>query len=268
MSFNYLEIERAARLVAQELPLEVQGIELVEFPLPGAFADVNVALRLPGRNLLVFSLKAPWLGFFLLPAQLFRPSKRGWGAVFGRVPEWPLSGKTLRHIHAIDLERIVDLEFSDGTVLRFELFPARPNWIIEASTWKPKRSEARPSPGMRPEVTLREFHQLHELENIEPNWFRRAYEFYLRQRQQDYLKKLAQSGLTQVQGKLSRLIKIRGQMNESLAESAKADSVRQKAEALKALLHAYPKTFRGKEVEGIALDPKLSIADNAASYFK
>lgn len=272
MSFNYLEVARVAELIKADLPCEVQGVEVMEFPLPGAVPDLNVGIRLSSKKMIVLSLRNPFTSVFYAAPGLWRGSRQPWAKVFDGAQDWNsyLRGQELTSITVADKERIIELSFSNGATLTIELFPARPNWILRAGgeefQWRkslPPRPQS-PSPTLAPArpLVLREFEAARGRD-----WMERAYNHYLKARQDTLFTTQLQRAQTQMQARVSQLVKVRGQMNDALAESAKAESSREKGERLKALIYEHPKTFRGARIDGIELDPQLSLADNSAKYF-
>lgn len=310
MSFNYLEIAHAAEIISSELPTEVQGVELVEFPLPGPLPDLNIGLRLANKRMIVFSLRSPWTGLFYAPPGAFRASKQSWARAFAvsaqgagtrssAAQDWNpfLRGQILNKITTHDGDRVACLSFQSGAELRVELFPARPNWILQVGgqefRWRaelaPKKSEPddssrltdvgtdtanhKPLPANRmlsPSARARANRPLilREFENVSGNdWLDRAYRHYLKERQDALLKSQLTRAQTQLQNRLNQVIKVRGQMMGSLTESRRADEFKVKGEQLKGLIYAHPKTFRADRIENITLDPKLSLSENSLKYF-
>src|SRR4051812_26189204 len=129
MSFNYLEVARAVEIIAKELPLAVQAVEIVDFPLRTPFsaplADLNVALRLDRGRTLVFSLKQPWTGIFMSDSSQWRASGATWASAMGGAQDWNpyLKGVELASITSAPGERVPVLGFSNGAELQIELFP-------------------------------------------------------------------------------------------------------------------------------------------------
>lgn len=319
MSFNYLEIARAAEIISAELPTAVQGVELVEFPLPGPLPDLNIGLRLANKKMIVFALRSPWTGLFYAPPGAFRPSKQSWARAFDGAQDWNpfLRGQILNKVSTKDGDRVAVLDFHSGAQLKIELFPARPNWIVQIGgqefRWRPvlppKKEESEPGGGLRltetdagagtgadsanrqplaanrpadrpaarqmsPLARVRAARTnrplvLREFENVDgKDWADRAYRHYLKLRQDALLASQLSRAQTQLQTRISQLIKVRGQMMSALNESRRADEFKQKGEQLKGLIYAHPKTFRADRLENIALDPKLSLADNSLKYFE
>jgi len=276
MSFNYLEIARAAEIINKELPAEVLSVELVEFPVPGKLTDINLALRLSSKKLIVFSLRSPWTGIFSLPGSYFKPSRMPWMSVFGSASDWTpvVQGKQLLSVKPVMDERIVDLEFEDGIHAQFEMFPARPNWTLHVpgaetpTAWRTTSDKPGPVRPPRPVTATPQTLQLREFESAHGrDWMERAYSYYREQRLHSLLASGVNKGLSQLQARLQQLIKIRGQMESSRSEATKADEYYLKGERLKAIMYEHPKTFRGKRIENIELDPQLTLAENAARYF-
>jgi predicted ribosome quality control (RQC) complex YloA/Tae2 family protein len=268
MSFNNLEVAKAAEIINQELPAEVGSIELVDFTLPGRFLDLNVALRLANKRNLVLSLKSPWTAVFLTGNGAWRVAKMSWPGAFGKSVDWNgyLRGQILEKVSVATGERIFKLHFSNDIVLEVELFPARPNWTLHAGgethRWKPEATERKPIVGIRPELLLRQFAG-------DGEWMWRAYQHYLVVRQNALLAIQMQRAQAQLQGRLTQLIKVRGQLDVSKRESDKAEEIKAQGEQLKALLHEYPKNYRTKRLPNstIELDSKISLADNASRFF-
>ncbi|MBI3557431.1 MAG: hypothetical protein HY074_14295 [Deltaproteobacteria bacterium] len=242
MSFNYLEIARATQELAASLPDEVQAIELVRFPLGrGIVPDLNVGLRLKNsRKMVVFSLKQPWTGLYVVAPSNFSPfgakgTKPSWAGAFSGseqpAQEWDsyIRGQILERAQVAEGERIVKLSFANGTELRIELIPSRPNWVLVAGGAEIRwRSSLPPRPGgggLSSGVSLREFAG-------EGPWMQRAYEHYLELRRTALVQAQLQGALSELQARLTRLIKIRGQMEESLSESTQADGLQLQAEAV------------------------------------
>lgn len=283
MSFNYLEVERATQIIAQSLPDEVQSVEVVRFPLDNkaTVPDINVALRLKSsRKLIVFSLKQPWTGLFFTAPQLFmsggeKGGKLAWSTAFnsctGPAQDWNvyLQHQTLERIETVPGDRVVRLFFGNGAELRIELFPARPNWVLTAGgqefRWR-NSLPTRPGGGAAgmagSGLSVREFEAL-----AGGDWMARAYQHYLSLRQAALVSSSLQKVMAQLQARLGRLVRIRVQMLEQLRESAKAEQVRVQAESLKAILHELPPRHKAKEVQGIKLDSKHSVADNVTIMF-
>lgn len=296
MSFNYLEIARAAAVIAESLPDEVQAVELVRFPLEkGAVADISVGLRLKRlRKTLVFSLKQPWTGLFFMPSGAFPPAgtkggKTAWSTAFngceGAAADWNhyIQGKILERVSPLAGDRVVELFFSDGLTLRVELFPARPNWMLAVAgqefRWRTSLV-ARPGvarPGLARPGIARPVREgvpsglaVREFEGVGPSdadWMARAYHYYLGLRRQALLASQIQRAAGQLQTRLTKVIKIRGQMEHSLAESAKADELRAQAERLKACLYELPQGHKARELDGVTLDPRYSVAENVTRMF-
>lgn len=292
MSFNYLEIARATELIAKALPDEVQSVELVRFPLTGAGAgglpDVNVAIRLKhSRQLIVFSLKQPWTAvYFTAPGFWASAAPKGlkpvWAVAFngceGPAQDWNafLAGASLEQAKVVSDDRIVELAFGNGARLRVELFPSRPNWVLTAGgqefCWRSSAAalNLRPrgaafdkgSGASSPGFSVREFESFSG-----GNWMERAYRHYQALRQAALLQTQRQRAAAQLQSRLTRLIKIRGQMEDSLEESAKADQLKRDAETLKARLYELPRGQKTKAIDGIKLDPRHSVADNVTLMF-
>ena len=288
MSFNYLEVARVAELIKADLPSEVQGVEVMEFPLPGAVPDLNVGIRLASKRMIVLSLRNPFTSFFYAAPGLWRTSRQPWAKVFDGAQDWNpyLRGQELTDITVADQERIIEMSFSNGATLRVELFPARPNWVLRAGgeefLWRkpvppkaPKEEAALRLVPLRPQRTLvlREFEaargkELNAAKGPEHlQWMERAYNHYLKARQDTLFTTQLQRAQAQMQTRVSQMVKVRGQMKEALAESAKAESSREKGERLKGLIYEHPKTFRGARIEDIELDPQLTLAENSAKYF-
>jgi predicted ribosome quality control (RQC) complex YloA/Tae2 family protein len=99
------------------------------------------------------------------------------------------------------------------------------------------------------------------------DWLARAYEFYKAARQGVALKGLLARATAQLQARLTRLLKIRGQMESSLAESAKLEQIRAQAEELKAHLYELPQGHKARELNGIALDKRYTVAENVTRMF-
>lgn len=280
MSFNYLEVAQAARIIQDTLPAKVESVELLEFALPGSVSDINVGLRLENSRKIVFSLKPPWTALYFAEPGLWRlprsSSDRPWSSAFGSAPDWNtyLRGQSLESISVAPGDRVVELRFSNDAVLRVELFPARPNWILnvggEEFRWKKKHGDADMSfvPTPSPTAVLREFET-----GSGRDWMERAYQHYFELRQMALLAAQLQRGLAQLQSRLAQLVKIRRQMDEQLSESSKAERLRVSGETLKAMLHEYPRDYRASRLQGpegfgpIELDPKFSLADNVTRMF-
>lgn len=132
MSFNYLEVARAAEIISADLPATVQGVELVEFALPGPLPDLNIGLRLQGKRLLVFSLRNPWTGLLYTAPGAFKTSRQSWARAFDGAQDWNvcLRGHILESVTAVEGDRVVRLKFQSGHEVEVELFPSRPNWKL------------------------------------------------------------------------------------------------------------------------------------------
>jgi predicted ribosome quality control (RQC) complex YloA/Tae2 family protein len=232
MSFNYLEIAKAAAEAQAILPDEVVGVEIVEFPLPaaGMVADLNVALRLASRRTIAFSLKTPWTGLYVLSSGAWRTSKAPWATAFGEAQDWNafVKGARLLRLEALEGERVVRAELDNGTTLELELFPARPNWILKTAEKEYRWREASVRrPGGAPSApAIREFER-------PGTWMERVYHFYLEARRKAFLAARVQAAIARLQSRIGTLAKTRVEMNRQLAEAAGAEELRERAEALK-----------------------------------
>lgn len=286
MSFNFLEIAHVAQLIEPCLPDEVVGAELVRFPSRvGAssglgLADLNVAIKLKNsRRSIVFSLKQPWTGMFFLPTPFWTQAGNGrqkpvWSTAFngceGPAQDWNsyIQGQRLTSIEVAKGDRIVTLRFSNDAILKIELFPARPNWVLSAGgidfSWRTSLPLRAPGASV---AALREFAEPTEPTDLNKSWMQRVYEYYLKLRQAAVLQAERQRVLSHLQTRMTRLLKIRGQMEESLRESAKADSIKEHAEILKSRLHEFKPGQKAGRVDEIMLDPKYTIAENVSQLF-
>ena len=270
MSFNFREVAQAAQEIESQLvqkPAPLDAVELVEFPMAYPLADINVALRF-GRISVVFSLKQPWIGVFVLDSSRWRVSKQKWSTAFGSSVHWASAvvGQKLVQVQVPPGDRGMLLRFESGVTVKFDLFPNRPNWHLisssgEVSSWRASPTSALSSrPPFNPAGLTSRFASSDE-----------AYRYYLEQRRQFALENLKQKSLAALRARLVKLRRIEQDLNESWEESQKADQIRAWGELLKGVLHEDPRDYRSSSLkvweQTIPLDESLSLPENLLHFF-
>lgn len=307
MSFNYLEVEKAVVEIQSRLGTHgavVQDLEWVDFPVVSKkleklrlFSDLNLSLQLKFENeaqgalqSLVFSLRSPWVGLYLLPRSQFVPGReqgdfeRVWKKNFGQAVSWRsfLVGATLLRVEQVPRDRVVLFYFRGAGGVEYtitvELFPARPNWRVQAAVkledapsleWR-SQAVAKPAATLVPRPTfLRAFDK-------GETWFEKAYLHYLHERRKALLEQLLTRARTLLDAKFSKMLKLRTELGQSLQQSQKAQQYKTQAESIKAVLHTVPKDAHLKSIsvyteqgeQPVLLDEKFTVQQNVDKLFQ
>lgn len=279
MSLNSVELQHVGKTIEIEAQAgrlgPVEGLGFFEFPIEGTLPDLNLGLRFRSGAVVLISLRAPWTGLFLTQDKNLRPSKITWRAAFGEVQPFhkTIVGQTLVEVETFSSDRRIVLKFGNGATFELHLFPARPNWIFshagETLGWRGVTSGV-----ARPTVVRPEGASLALAGSPAPAMallsVDELFHKYLELRKKAQVERLFQQACQRVESEMAKVAKIRNEMRGRFAESKKAAQVRAHAEALKAILYAYPQQHRAARVPEVPveLNAKKTLAENAEDLFQ
>ncbi len=294
MSYHFLEYQKAIEETNKRLglhsndPLDkpiVQWVGLCDFGVN--IDDLCMYFKLWNKidsveSWFVVALKNPWLGIFLDSPKHFRELKsKSWAKAFEGAQDLNqlCKGKILENIIAIEYDRIFKMQFSGGISIRFEMFPARPNWIVEGESsfgWRESKSKVPEAKiDIKSKLELRansqnQYPRSFAIDN--QTWLTGAYLEYKEKRTEALFLQTIKQTQDFYEDRTAKNIRLKSEVLKQLKNAERADEIKKQGELLKSVLYQFKKSEKKEfvmvEEVRIKCDPQKTVAENADAYFK
>lgn len=299
MSYHFLEYQKAVSEISESLHLDsqnpldkpiVQWVGLCDFGVN--IDDCCMYFKLWNKinseeYWLIVSLKNPWLGIFLSNAKQFRDLKnKSWAKTFDGAVDLNLitKGKILEKLTCVENDRIFKMNFLGGMSIRFEMFPARPNWVVEGLDqvyqWRESKSKL---PEVKIDIRSKLENRVNNVSQYPRNfssnseqesksWLERAYVEYKEKRFEALYLQTYKNANDYFEDKISKNIRLKSEVLKQLKNAERAEDIKMQGELLKSVLYQFKKTEKTDHVKvgdvRIKCDPQKTVAENADLYFK